>query len=174
MKKSLVSFFETFAAGVFLSILIMIFVGQSLEITGDSMLYTLRDGERIIVEKVTYKSGAPKRNDIIIFRSFQNNQVFLIKRVIAIPGDTLQLSPNGTVNVYSSLGTLETNGSAQDIGTLEEYSTTPIPEGYIAVMGDNRDESYDSRIFGLVPLEKVVGKAFLVYWPPAGIRAINI
>lgn len=172
---------ETLVAGIFLSVLIMLFVGQSLEITGDSMYPTLKNGERIIVEKVTYKSRQPRGGEIIIFRSLENDRIFLIKRVIAGAGDLIKLTDQGAVIVESTVtwansnnsGLIPTYGKAESLGILEMYSTSPIPDGYIAVMGDNRYESYDSRIFGLVPLEKVVGKAFVVYWPPTEIRRIN-
>ncbi|MBU1970441.1 signal peptidase I [Patescibacteria group bacterium] len=155
MKKSLISFAETLLAGVGLSVLIMLFVGQSLEIVGDSMYPTLTDGERIIAEKVSYKSREPQSGEIIIFRSLQNQQVFLIKRVVATAGQTIQPSED------------------QDLGLLADYVNIPVPAGYLAVMGDNRPESYDSRMFGLVPLENVIGQAFVVYWPLSAIRELR-
>ncbi len=169
MKKSLIGFLETFVVGIFLSILIMIFVGQSLEITGDSMYPTLKNKERIVVEKVTYKSRTPEREEIVVFRSLQNEAIFLIKRVIALPGDMLGLTDgrimvNGVVIDESYL---PTDVKIDDLGKLTAYTDSPIPEGFLAVMGDNRAESFDSRMFGLVPLDNLVGKAFVVYWPPA-------
>lgn len=159
-----------------MSVLIMLFVGQSLEITGDSMYPTLKNGERIVVEKVTYKSREPERGEIIVFRSLQNDRIFLIKRVIGITGDLIQTNDADDVVVTSSASTetfLGGNfGKVDSLGVLDEYSQQPIPNGFIAVMGDNRKESYDSRMFGLVPLENVVGKAFVVYWPPANITKI--
>ncbi len=159
-----------------MSVLIMLFVGQSLEITGDSMYPTLKNGERIVVEKVTYKSRKPERGEIIVFRSLQNDRIFLIKRVIGVAGDLIQTNNAGDVVVTSSASNetfLGGNfGKVDSLGVLDEYSQQPIPNGFIAVMGDNRKESYDSRMFGLVPLENVVGKAFVVYWPPANITKI--
>lgn len=174
MKKSLISFLETFVVGIFLAILIMIFVGQSLEITGDSMYPTLKNKERIVVEKVTYKGRAPKRGEIVVFRSLQNEAIFLIKRVIALPGDTLGLT-NGKIvvnEVETDESYLPTEVKVDDLGRLINYTDSPVPEGFLAVMGDNREESFDSRMFGLVPLDSLVGKAFIVYWPPASIRKI--
>ena len=152
-----------------MSILIMVFVGQSLEITGDSMYPTLKDRERIVVEKVTYKSRMPKRGEIVVFRSLQNDSIFLIKRAIALPGDILGLI-NGQVlvNGYTiDESYLPSSVRIDDLGKLINYIDSPIPEGFFAVMGDNRAESFDSRMFGLVPFDNLVGKAFIVYWPPA-------
>lgn len=174
MKKSLIGFGETFIAGLFLSILIMIFVGQSLEITGDSMYPTLKDKERIVVEKVTYKSRAPQRGEIVVFRSLQNDSVFLIKRVIAVSGDTLGLD-RGKVVVNRRLlneSYLPKNVPVESLGELAEYKESPIPQGYLAVMGDNRGESFDSRMFGLISTDNLVGKALIVYWPPTEIKKI--
>ncbi len=156
-----------------MSILIMLFVGQSLEITGDSMHPTLKNGERIIVEKVTYKSSQPQKGEIIVFRSLQNDRIFLIKRVIAVPGDKIQRQDNGIIMVGNLQGRVSEQGVVENLGVLGKYSNSPIPNGYIAVMGDNREESYDSRMFGLIPIEKIVGKAFVVYWPPANVRKIT-
>lgn len=174
MKKSLVGFIETFVVGVFLSILIMVFVGQSLEITGDSMYPTLKNKERIVVEKVTYKSRVPERGEVVVFRSLQNDTIFLIKRVIALPGDTLGLADGKIVVNGNSIDEsyLSTGVEVSDLGELTMYSNSPIPEGSLAVMGDNREESFDSRMFGLVPFDNLVGKAFVVYWPPVDIRKI--
>jgi len=176
VKKSLISFIETFVAGALLAVLIMLFVGQSLEITGDSMYPTLKNGERIIVEKVSYKGRQPARGEIIVFRSLQNDRIFLIKRVIALSGDRLGvldgvLMINGKQYFDRRYSTQFEDLEA--LGQLKDYADQPIPQGCIAVMGDNRDESYDSRMFGLVSTEKIVGKAFVVYWPPASIRSLG-
>lgn len=176
MKKSLISFAETFISGVFIAIFTTIFVGQSLKITGDSMHPTLKDGERIIAEKVTYKSRDPQRGEIIVFRSLQNKRVFLIKRVIAKENDVLGLDNNIlTINgkPYHDKQFSTFFENLDSLGKLKPYTETPIPKGYIAVMGDNRNESYDSRMFGLVPLENVVGRAWLVYWPLFSVRMLN-
>jgi len=157
-----------------LSILVMVFVGQSLEITGNSMHPTLKDRERIVVEKVTFKGRAPERGEIVVFRSLQNNAIFLIKRVIALSGDTLRLI-DGKITVNGNIigeSYLPKNVKVESLGELAKYNDSPIPKGYFAVMGDNRNESFDSRMFGLVPFDNLVGKAFVVYWPPTDIRRI--
>ena len=176
MKKSLISFVETFVAGALLAVLIMLFVGQSLQITGDSMYPTLKNGERIIVEKVSYKSRQPARGEIIVFRSLQNDRIFLIKRVIAVAGDQVGvldgvLTINGK-QYFDRRYSTQFEG-LEALGRLKNYTDQPITQGYLAVMGDNRDESYDSRMFGLVPLEKVVGRAFIAYWPPRSVRSLG-
>ena len=176
MKKSLVSFAETFIIGLFLSFLIMLFVGQSLEITGDSMYPTLKDNQRIIVEKVSYKSGVPKRGEIVVFRSFDNANVFLIKRVIAIPGDTFKMI-GGKVYVNGSPlaeNYLSQGAETESADDLMPYAVSPLPEKYYLVLGDNRAESYDSRAFGLAPLENFLGKAFIVYWPLGSVKRVNL
>ncbi len=162
-------------AGALLAVLVMLFVGQSLEITGDSMYPTLKNGERIIVEKVSYKSRQPTRGEIIVFRALNNSRIFLIKRVIAIPGDQLDVL-DGVLTInnrqYFDKRYSTKFDNFEVLGQLTNYKSQPIPEGYIAVMGDNRKESYDSRMFGLVPLENIVGRAFIVYWPPISVRSL--
>lgn len=173
MKKSLVSFFETLIIGIFLALIIMLFVGQSLKISGDSMMPTLLDQEKIIVEKVSYKSSKPKRGDVVVIRSFKNEQVFLIKRVVGIPGDTLELSAKNEIIAKSVDGEKISSGTSESLGILEKYVTTSLPKDTYVIMGDNRDESYDSRMFGPVTQDKFVGKAFVVYWPLSKARRLN-
>lgn len=162
MKKSLLNFAEVFIAGVILSIANIIFVAQSLEIVGDSMYPTLKNEEKILVEKITYKARTPQKDEIIVFRNPENKRVLLIKRVLATQGEKINPSQiNGK--------TLE----PLDLGEIKKYTKTPIPNGYLAVIGDNISESHDSRNFGLIPIESVVGKAFIVHWPLKTIRFIK-
>ena len=93
----------------------------------------------------------------------------MIKRVIALPGDILGLTDGKILvnGVVINESYLPADAKTDDLGKLTAYTDSPIPEGFLAVMGDNREESFDSRMFGLIPFDNLVGKAFMVYWPPA-------
>lgn len=174
MKKSLVSFLETLVISIFLCVIVMLFVAQSLTVSGSSMVPTLENSDRIIVEKITYKTSQPKRNDIVIFRDQQRDDYFLVKRLIAIPGDVVEISNNEVLingTVVEENYTLNGN-HFEGLSGLEPFLGSPIPHNKYVVLGDNRDESFDSRNFGLIDKKNLVGKAFIVYWPISDFKKL--
>ena len=132
-----------------------------------SMQPTLYEGNLLVVNKFAYKLGTPKRGDIVIFHYQGTPTEDYIKRVIGLPGDTVNIS-NGVVQV---------NGEALTepyIAALPKYTGTwMVPEGELFVLGDNRNLSSDSHEWGFVKQEWVVGKAVLVYWPLDRIRVLT-
>ncbi len=135
-------------------------VSARVRVDGFSMLPTLEDGEFVLVSKLNYKLGEIQRGDIIVFHFPMDPQQELIKRVIGLPGDYVQVQ-DGVVYV---------NGQALDepyIAAPPAYSNQwTVPEDRLFVLGDNRNDSSDSHSWGFLPFENVVGKAVLIYWPP--------
>ncbi len=145
------------AAAVFILLQLTI---QSTIVLGSSMVPTLEDGQRIIVSKVTYFFSEPHRGDIIVLHSPKNERTEFIKRVIGLPGDTVEIT-GGTVFV---------NGIPLDepyIAADPHYtvSETEIEEDNYFVLGDNRNNSNDSHTGWTVPRADIVGKAWLTIWP---------
>lgn len=142
-------------------------VSARVRVDGFSMRPTLEDGEYILVNKLAYKTGEPRRGDIVVFIFPMNPQEDLIKRVIGLPGESVSVH-NGVVSV---------NG----IPLTEPYIASPpaydgdwiVPEGQLFVLGDNRNDSRDSHQWGLLPIENVIGRAVLIYWPPEQWQVIN-
>jgi signal peptidase I len=142
-------------------------VSARVRVDGFSMRPTLQDGEYILVNKLAYKTGEPQRGDIIVFVFPVNPQEDLIKRVIGLPGETVSVH-NGVVSV---------NG----VPLTEPYIASPpaydgdwvVPEGQLFVLGDNRNDSRDSHQWRFLPLENVIGKAVVIYWPPEEWQIIN-
>jgi signal peptidase I len=132
-----------------------------------SMQPTLYEGNLLVVNKLAYKLGEPKRGDIIVFHYQGTLTEDYIKRVIGLPGDTIDIG-GGIVRV---------NGQAITepyIAELPGYTGTwKVPEGELFVLGDNRNRSSDSHDWGFVKQEWVVGKAILVYWPLDDIRVLT-
>ena len=124
------------------------------------MLPTLHDGEFVLVNKLAYHTGSPTRGDIIVFQSTTEKDLDLIKRVIGLSGDHIVVG-NGKVTV---------NGQTLNepyIAAAPLYSGAwNVPDGYLFVLGDNRNDSSDSHAWGFLPVQNVVGKALLIYWPP--------
>lgn len=156
--------------------LVLVFVVQPVKVEGTSMLPRLHDGERIFVNKLIYYDEyrwAPKieRGDIVVFWFPDDPSKSYIKRVIGLPGDTVEMHE----------GVVRVNGSDLDERYLDSRlnlshrSQTPVfvRPNYYFVMGDNRDNSSDSRIWGLVPKKYIYGKALFRYWPPTSASVIR-
>ena len=142
-------------------------VSVRVRVDGFSMNPTLQDGEYILVNRLAYKIGQPVRGDIVVFSFPMDPRQDLIKRVIGLPGETISVQ-DGKVLV---------NGVPLDepyIAAPPIYNNTwVIPEGQLFVLGDNRNESKDSHEWGFLPMENVVGRAILIYWPPPEWQVIN-
>lgn len=154
---------------VVMAILVMIylFIISPQEISGDSMFPTFKNGEYILTNKVEYKLHEPQRGDVIVFKSPKNKDIDYIKRIIGIPGDTVSLR-DGKFYVNGEL--LDEHYLPPYIYTfagsfMKENTEVTVPEGYYFVVGDNRPHSLDSREFGFVPKQDIIGKAFFRYWP---------
>lgn len=161
LVKALREVLETLIPAVVIALLINLFLAQSTLVYGQSMEPNLYTNQRIVVEKLTYHFHGPRRGDVVVLKPPGNeNGVPLIKRVIGLPGDRIEVKDN---RVYI-------NGVALDEPYLSEptygdYGPVDVPPLHIFVMGDNRNYSNDSRSFGMVPLENIIGHAWLSYWP---------
>ena len=139
-------------------------VVESYTIDGACMEPTLATGQRVFVFKPLYRFTTPHRGDIIVFRYPLDPSRDYIKRVIALPGETVAIT-NGVVFINGE--PLDQSGWPVTIDEYRysEYPERQVPDGQLFVLGDNRPQSEDSRVWGFVPLENVKGKAFLRYWP---------
>ena len=138
-----------------------------VRVDGFSMVPTLQNGEYILVNRLAYKTGQPARGDIIVFSLPADNGQDLIKRVIGLPGETVHVS-DGSVTINGVK--LKETYIAQDPLYFGDWT---VPEGYLFVLGDNRNDSRDSHQWGLLPLENVIGKSVLIYWPQSEWQIIN-
>lgn len=138
------------------------FIVESFWIPSESMVPTLDVGDRVLANKFIYRFTSPQRGDIVVFKSVETPDEDLIKRVVGVPGDTITVQS----------GVLFVNGKPQKEPYVDQqypdmsfFGPLTVPPGHIFVMGDNRANSRDSRFFGPVPDQNIVGKAFLRYWP---------
>jgi len=125
------------------------------------MYPTLNDHDYVLLNKVSYKIGEPKRFDIIMF-TLPDNSV-LIKRVIGLPGEILEYKNN---HLYVNGRIVKESFLKEE---TEDFETMSIPDGEIFVMGDNRDHSTDSRVFGTLPISHILGEASFKIWPITGL-----
>lgn len=152
---------------VILAILIRIFVAEPRFIPSDSMQPTLQVGDRLVVEKLSYHVRPPQRGDIVVFdpppqlqiQGYAKDQAF-IKRVIATPGQTVQVK-DGQVFVD------QTPLVEPYIAEAPEYRWGPqqVPDGHLFVMGDNRNNSNDSHVWGFLPKQNIIGRAWVRFFP---------
>lgn len=161
--------FKTIGISVVLALGIRTAIAEARYIPSESMLPTLEVNDRLIVEKMSYHFTDPERGDIIVFsptdKLREDNPSLkdaLIKRVIGLPGDTVQVS-NGTVYVNNE--PLEENYIPQEYAASYEWGPEEVPEGSYLVLGDNRNNSYDSHFWGYVPKKNIIGRAVLRFWP---------
>lgn len=156
---------------VVLAVGIKTFVVQPFMIPSASMEPTLMIGDRVLVNRFIYRFQPPRAGDIVVFVSQQEGGLDLIKRVIAVGGQTVELR-EGTVYVDGkAIEEPYVNQAIRD--TYTSNSMTKVPPGYLWVMGDNRTNSRDSRYLGPQAVSSVVGKAFCIYWPIPRIRVLR-
>jgi len=151
---------ETVLPAIVIAVLINLFLAQATRVNGHSMEPNLHTDQRLVVEKMSYRLHGPQRGDVVVLRMPERGPELLIKRIIALPGETVEIR-DGNVRIDGQMLdelylTRNTNGT---------YGPTTLPEGHVFVMGDNRGASNDSRVFGTVPLERIVGRAWVSYWP---------
>lgn len=148
--------------------LVITFVGQRTEVSGESMEPTLSNGDNLIVDKFTYHFQDPKRFDIIVFPFQYAEDTFYIKRIIGLPGETVQIDARGTIYIDGEI-LEESYGreviSPETTGIAAEPVT--LGEDEYFVMGDNRNNSTDSRmeIVGNIQRKNIIGKAWVRIWP---------
>lgn len=152
---------------------ILIFAGvragfQNFRVQGTSMTPTLHTGDFVLVSKVDYLLHSPQRGDVVVFRFPLDPTQDYIKRIIGVPGDTVSVA-NGSTYV---------NGHAIPEGYIAQrpgytYPATRVPNGDYFVLGDNRNASYDSHAWGMLPRANIIGKAVFSYWPPGDARIFS-
>lgn len=171
-KNELWEWTKALLIAVILAAVIRYFLFAPIVVDGLSMMPTLKDQDRMIVNKFSYNIGKPKRFDIIVFHAPEQKDY--IKRVIGLPGDTIEykddtLYVNGKAYKEPYLDKYKKeveDGPLTDPFTLEEkIGRKTVPEGELFVMGDNRRFSKDSRHIGTISYDKIIGKTSFVYWP---------
>ena len=142
------------------------FVMEAFWIPSGSMIPTLQINDRVLVNKFIYRFTEPERRDIIVFQSVESADQDLIKRVVGLPGDEIAVR-NGKLFVNGEPQKEPyTNKKLPDVSFFAQRT---VPKGHVFVMGDNRSNSQDSRVFGPLPKKNIEGEAFLRFWPPGRI-----
>lgn len=176
-KSSLREYTEAIVIALVLALFIRTFIVQAFKIPSGSMLPTLKIGDYLLVNKFIYGikmpfTGTviipitnPKPNDIVVFKFPKDPSLDYIKRVIAVGGDTVEVRNKKVfVNGKPFLDKHGVHLDANLVGQRDNFGPVRVPPGKIFVMGDNRDNSYDSRFWGFVDQKAILGKAWIIYW----------
>jgi signal peptidase I len=159
-KKELFELCKSLLIAIIAATIIITFIFQTVSVDGSSMYPTLRNNDRLIIEKVTYYFRKPQPADIIVMKNPQNTNERYIKRVIAVEGDKVAIYNN---KVYI-------NGNSKDEpyifeNSINDFNEITVPKNTVFVLGDNRNNSTDSRILGPIDLKLISGKAFIRLLP---------
>ncbi len=179
LAKSLVEWAIVIACAVGVALLVRNFVVEPFTIPSESMLETIQVGDRVLGEKLSYLVRAPEAGDIVTFADPEDPETTLIKRVIATPGQTLDLQDGQVVVDGEPLDEPYAVGQSWPLPTNSATVDEPISYPYtlgadeIWVMGDNRENSLDSRYFGPIELEDVSSRAWLKFWPLSEIGVLS-
>ncbi|MGD8996764.1 MAG: signal peptidase I [Anaerolineae bacterium] len=158
---------ETVIPAVVIALFINLFLAQATQVLGQSMEPTLHSSQRVVIEKVSYRLHGPRRGDIVVIDSSDQSEM-LIKRVVGLPGETVEVK-NGRVSVNGEL--LEEPWTVKQGGG--HFGPQTVPPLHVFVLGDNRGASNDSRNFGAVPIDDIVGQAWISYWPPGDVGFVE-
>jgi signal peptidase I len=179
-RSRLIDYGIVAVVAIALALLVQAFLIKPYRIPSESMASTLRPGDRVLVNRVVYHLREPHRGDVMVFRYPEDLNVIFIKRIVGVPGDTLQVRegllwvngrPADEPYVHRTAGRRDpTAASAPVAGSTmrEPWSLAQpykVPADSYFVMGDNRTDSDDSRFWGTVPRADVIGEGFIVYWP---------
>lgn len=179
MGRRILSFLFEIAQVLVLAFSIFLFVYllvvQPHKIQGDSMEPNFHENEYLLTDKLSYRFGEPKRGDVIVFRAPPSFRDEYIKRIMAVPGDKVEIINNKLfVNEQAVREEFLPEGTITSPGQfLTEDKEIMVPEDAYFVMGDNRSHSLDSRSFGFVSKDKITGRAWFVYWPPQNFGVIE-
>lgn len=150
---------------VFVVIPIRVFIAQPFRVSGESMINTFQNKDYLIVDQISYRFIAPKRGDVIVLKH-PDSEKYLIKRIIALPGETVTLSGQiTTIKNSEHPDGIQLDETFLDNPSDDGYQEYIVPVGYYFVMGDNRPYSSDSRSWGLLPRDHVVGRTLLRLYP---------
>ena len=160
---------ETILPAILIALLINVFIGQATRVEGQSMEPNLHTNQRLVVEKLSYRFHGPQRFDVVVLKLPHQGEELLIKRVVGLPGETVEIR-NGKVYIDGTplaepFLNVQTRPGRND--------RIVVPPLHVYVLGDNRDHSNDSRSFGPVPIENIVGRAWLSYWPVEDIGLVD-
>ena len=161
-------YIEAVVIAMLISFLLITFVIQAFYIPSGSMRPLLEPGDRIFANKFIYRFRDPDRKEVVVFRYPVEPQHNFIKRVIGLPGDKVKIKEG---EVYLNGETIKEEYKLE--AGYTNFPEVEVPDDNYFVLGDNRNNSEDSRYWGFVPRENIIGQAFVIFWPPNRMSLIG-
>jgi signal peptidase I len=146
-------------------------VAEAFEVPSSSMEPTIMTYDRILAEKISPHFSKPSVGDVVVIKNPTGGQIPFVKRVVALEGQTVNVQDHAVWVDGRKLDEPYTHGLPSD--PLSVALPVTVPPGYVWLMGDNRTNSGDSRVFGPVPISSIIGKAIFVYWPPKHVGGMD-
>ena len=167
-KKEAISWIKTIVLAVFIAFILNKVVILNTTVPTGSMENTIMSGDRVIASRLSYTFSEPDRGDVVIFKYPDDESVYYVKRIIGLPGDTVEVK-NGGVYLNGSEEPLEEKYTREI--TMGEFGPYEVPEGHYFMMGDNRNNSLDSRFWDnkYVEEDKILGKVIFRYYKKPGL-----
>lgn len=177
MRQFLLVIWETIeVAAISLAVVLVVrnLLIQPFFVDGDSMVPNFHDGDYLLIDELTYRFREPERGEVIVFRPPQNVNNYYIKRIIGLPGETVEIQ-NGVISISNEK---EPQGFSLEENYLHNLKTAgdvtvELKAGEYFVLGDNRYASYDSRQWGILPQKNIVGLVRLRVWPVSSAQAFT-
>ena len=167
LGSQFIEFIQTLVVFAAIGTAIYLFVAQPHKVSGSSMYPNFHDGDYIITNKISYRFNPPERGDIVVFKNPKDQSQDFIKRIVGVPGDKVKVEKglvflNGKVLKEPYISSeITTEGGA----FLADGNEVTVPSDHYLVLGDNRNRSSDSREWGYITKEEIIGKVILRYWP---------
>lgn len=161
---------EAVIIAVILAAGIRFFLFEPFVIPSASMEPTLIPGDRVMVNKLVYRLGTPKTGDIVVFRYPLDPRTIYIKRLVAVGGQTVEWKKG---QLFINGKKVREDYLPHNPGEGPDFGPVTVPPGTYFMMGDNRSNSQDSRVWGAVPRQNIVGKAQILFWPPQRMRVVR-
>ncbi len=167
LSAHIIDFIQTLVVFAAIGTAIYLFIAQPHKVAGSSMFPNFHDGDYIITDKLSYRFSQPKEGDIVVFKNPLDESQDFIKRIIGLPGDKVKVD-GGHVYVNGTMISepyLKNDVITQGQNFLQDGDEKTVPPDHYFVLGDNRTRSSDSREWGFIKRDELIGKVFLRYWP---------
>ena len=168
---------EPFLVAALLALVIRTFLLGPYKIPTGSMRPTFLEGDRIFVDKISYRFHSPERGDIIVFKYPLDKKKDFVKRLVGLPGDKIEIKDGKLIINDQPLNEPPFSEhyyyNREDWKYAKEGQVIEVPEASYFAMGDNSAQSSDSRYWGFVPAKNMVGKAFFIWWPPKRVKIVG-
>ena len=160
---------ETFILTITVFLVLVTFIVQGYKVYGNCMEPNLFTGERLLGNKFVYRFEQPRRGDVVVFKYPPDPGKVFIKRIIAVPGDTIRIQDG---KVYINSTELDEHRYVKTV-THSSFGPRTVSKDHVFVLGDNREESNDSRFWGELPIRNIQAKAWVRYWPVSRLATLE-